>query len=117
MNSQQIKTAVCQLLNVPARAIAVRTIPGKGRKWVDAYIRSCECCCPKGVSFPEDFRRACLSIVYGHEFADKQSAGGNIGVYSISLYADQWETVFPLLAALRHAKQVKMCAEVAKEIV
>ena len=67
------------------------------------------------------FRRACLSIVYGPAFAERQSAGGNIGVYCISLYADQWETVFSVVAVARarrrQANRAKMCPIAMDEIV
>lgn len=95
MNSKDIKAALRAKLGF---AVNVHTIPGKGRKWIDARVR------PSGrdgdgdstypSAFPEDFRRKALAVVYGAEFALKQSVGGNIHTHSISLYADQWETVF-----------------------
>lgn len=105
MKTNELKNVVVRELGLKSSQIAVRTIPSvKADKWVDVRIR------PLAVhpelvynhpGFTELHRRIALAIVYGPEFALKQSAGGNIGVYSISLFASQWVRFCETLAAVR----------------
>ncbi len=96
MKSNEIKSILKK--NFGLTSVSVRAIPGVGRQWIHARIVPNP---PARVldaliytaTFPEVLRRACISAVYGDEMAQKQSAAGNIGAYSISLYADQWANV------------------------
>ncbi len=45
-------------------------------------------------SFPADFRKHCLGVVYGVKSSvGQQTSGGNINSHSISMMAHEWETV------------------------
>ncbi len=89
MKSSEIKGILKKKFGITS--LRVRAIPGMGRQWIHARIVLRP---PAShVTFPESLRRACISAVYGAEMANHQSAAGNIGAYSISLYSDQWADV------------------------
>lgn len=93
MKSNDIK-AEFKKLGIP---VVVRTIPStRPNKWIDASIRPkiLPTGCVFNHSFSEELRRKALAIVYGAEFASKQSTGGNIGMYSITLHASEWAQLF-----------------------
>lgn len=43
-------------------------------------------------SFPEDFRRTCLGVIYGFDTdLAKQVTAGNVCAHSIAMHAHEWE--------------------------
>lgn len=107
MKTNELKNVVVRELGLKSSQIAVRTLPSVDLdKWVEVRVR------PQPLtytaadlvyqsSFTDLHRRIALAIVYGPEFARKQSTGGNIGLHSISLFASQWVRFCETLAAVR----------------
>jgi hypothetical protein len=111
MKSTLLKSRIAHELGLKPGQVAVRTIPSvKADKWVDVRIRIKAGAPGLGdfeypARYSELHRRIALAIVYGEEFARKQSAGGNIGAFSISLFESQWDRFVETLDA------VATCAE------
>lgn len=112
MKSTLLKSRIARELGLKPAQVAVRTIPSvKPDKWVEVRVRPDAASLQRHAlvytspGFSDLQRRIALAIVYGAEFARKQSAGGNIGAYSFSLFESQWDRFVETLDA------VATCAE------
>lgn len=96
MNSKDIKANFKKL----GLSVAVDTSPSKKEnRWMGARIRPLPCAkwsdpLVYPASFTETMRRRALALVYGVQFADKQSTGGNIEMHRFALCTSQWVEFF-----------------------